>query len=437
MSEKQYKIITTKRQFSTDYLGHDYLKSENDKFYVRENKQNDWEEIKSLDERKTPLKWWNDNCWSFAVASWIIFVIVAFIFGEQMVDALGKWVDVVFVILLHPVVWLITCTRVNSLIESILEKQPSYFVNLSDLDIQKIIDRNKPYVPTTSYRSSGSRYTYSSGGRSSGGGGSGGRSYGGSGGGSGGRGYGGSGGGYSGDAGDSSYIPPLVSYAEYDSMLKKLESNGTDWGTLANKTTDEEREKLFANELGGDSEKGKFANEKFERESLSPSRKSTLQNYIDNGEFEDDATKESLQTKLNSFDGIMKNDDFQKLFREIKSFQERKKKIDSHVKYEGRLSNKDIKQIKEHLGYICMGCELNPAESYGDKMATIIEAHHKTPYSELEDGESREVKPDDFLMLCPTCHRMIHKLDKPDDLDGLKEILNKKSKSKSWFFNND
>ena len=40
------------------------------------------------------------------------------------------------------------------------------------------------------------------------------------------------------------------------------------------------------------------------------------------------------------------NEDFQKTAREIRKYQERKKLKDNHVKYEGRLSNKDVKAIK-------------------------------------------------------------------------------------------
>ena len=68
-------------------------------------------------------------------------------------------------------------------------------------------------------------------------------------------------------------------------------------------------------------------------------------------------------------------------------------------------------------------------------MKNILEAHHKTPFSELEEGKSRIVKPDDFLILCPTCHRMIHKLSSPDDLEGLKKLLSKNNEnSRKWFF---
>lgn len=45
---------------------------------------------------------------------------------------------------------------------------------------------------------------------------------------------------------------------------------------------------------------------------------------------------------------------------------------------------------------------------YGDVGKDYIEAHHAIPLSEY--NEEHEVKPEDFIMLCPNCHTMIHRL---------------------------
>jgi len=45
---------------------------------------------------------------------------------------------------------------------------------------------------------------------------------------------------------------------------------------------------------------------------------------------------------------------------------------------------------------------------------------------------AKENKYDDFYILCATCHRAIHKLEHPDDLEGLKEIVSSKKKRSWW-----
>lgn len=234
-----------------------------------------------------------------------------------------------------------------------------------------------------------------------------------------------SGGGYSG------YSSNYISSSDLDKALKDIESKGKSWEDLANFTTDEEREKLFT-EYFKDKEKGEAANDKFNREQLGPARKRTLNKIFAEAEYEDDEIKENLKEKIDNFDNTISNDEFQTTVKEIRKFQERKKLKDNHIKYEGRLSNKDIKTIKDVLGYVCMGCGLDPVKEYGSEMKGILEAHHKTPWAEIKENEVRTVEPNDFYILCPNCHRMIHRLDSPDDLDGLKEVLNQNKKSHWW-----
>lgn len=220
---------------------------------------------------------------------------------------------------------------------------------------------------------------------------------------------------------------------EIKQALKSLEKKGVDWASLINKT-DDERENLFIKELGN-KKIGKAANEQFNYTDVYPTREKGLKTLINEAEIGEEYIKENLRNELKSFEGILPQNKFQHVLERIEFFEEEKRRKDNHIKYEGRLSNKDIKAIKEHLGYVCMGCGLDPVKKYGETMKNILEAHHKTPFSELEEGESRIVKPDDFLILCPTCHRMIHKLSSPDDLEGLKKLLSKNNEnSRKWFF---
>lgn len=96
-----------------------------------------------------------------------------------------------------------------------------------------------------------------------------------------------------------------------------------------------------------------------------------------------------------------------------------------HYIYEGRLAQKDIKQIKIAKGYTCEACGMSFANRYPGLGADFIECHHKVPYANLTAGESRKLNLDDFMVLCSNCHKMIHRLENPGDLDGLRAILAK------------
>lgn len=73
---------------------------------------------------------------------------------------------------------------------------------------------------------------------------------------------------------------------------------------------------------------------------------------------------------------------------------------------------------------ICECCGLDPVQDYnfsGPLINTPLDIHHASPLRNLSEGESKRYKiPDDFIVLCPTCHRMIHKQNNPSDLEFLK-----------------
>lgn len=103
----------------------------------------------------------------------------------------------------------------------------------------------------------------------------------------------------------------------------------------------------------------------------------------------------------------------------ILGYEERVSRL--HLRYErrGNVSSK----VKREKGLTCEGCGLDALAHFGTKIATsVIDAHHKKPLSEMPDGR-REPKVDDFLVLCANCHRLIHRLERPDDLAGLHRLL--------------
>jgi hypothetical protein len=85
------------------------------------------------------------------------------------------------------------------------------------------------------------------------------------------------------------------------------------------------------------------------------------------------------------------------------------------------------RQVLSKRAPICEGCGLDPELDYSyrgpfEKMP--LDVHHSAPLFSLAEGESRRYKiPNDFLVLCPTCHRMIHKQSDPSDLHLLKSNI--------------
>lgn len=88
-------------------------------------------------------------------------------------------------------------------------------------------------------------------------------------------------------------------------------------------------------------------------------------------------------------------------------------KIAQHklVEYRNR-NSKLVKQVKAELGYACQGCGVQLSLAYGKIGKDFIEAHHLVPLHSTP-REGVELSSEDFAVLCPTCHRMIHRLGCP------------------------
>lgn len=101
------------------------------------------------------------------------------------------------------------------------------------------------------------------------------------------------------------------------------------------------------------------------------------------------------------------------------------KVVANHIAFEGRISNADKNRLKQILGYDCMACGINMGEQYAEYGQNYIELHHKLPYSQMKENDVRTLNPSDFYVLCPNCHRMIHKLADASDINTLKSIINR------------
>ena len=76
-----------------------------------------------------------------------------------------------------------------------------------------------------------------------------------------------------------------------------------------------------------------------------------------------------------------------------------------------------------HGRLFCQACEFDFEKEYGQIGVDFIEAHHSLPVSEMEDGHITKI--DDFAMLCPNCHRMIHKKRPWVRMEDLKQLRSK------------
>jgi 5-methylcytosine-specific restriction enzyme A len=100
-------------------------------------------------------------------------------------------------------------------------------------------------------------------------------------------------------------------------------------------------------------------------------------------------------------------------------------KIAHHKTFEWKQRNtKLVRQVKAALGYTCQGCGVALSSTYGKIGENFIEAHHLIPLAETPD-HGAVLTARDFAVLCPTCHRIIHRLGCPS-LDDLRESVNPK-----------
>lgn len=392
MSEKLYKVITENREFKTNSLGKDLLKEEQGCFYIRENQTDTWEKLVKLEKSKTILEWFTDGPGLFFSILFFFAILlgIPLLFGLffQIVlpyDITNSVLGILMIFIIYGALGI--SGYIIEFTGKALKKLPPYFVKLPDKEIMDIIERNNRISYSNYYGNKSVTY----------------------------RGY------YGGCSSDSKRSFPKT---KLNDAVKKLEKHGISWDILVNHMTDEKRENLFTKYFGN-AEEGKLANLKFNETVAYPARKSTLQEMIQETKYDDNSEKEKFIKKLDICGGMLSDEQFQSFAKEIQTFQEKKRRRDNHIKYEGRLNNKDIKAIKEYLGYTCMACGLDPIKEYGEDKKGIMEAHHKNPYSEMNEGGIREVKPDDFFILCPNCHKLIHKLDSPNNLEELKKLVKK------------
>ena len=73
-----------------------------------------------------------------------------------------------------------------------------------------------------------------------------------------------------------------------------------------------------------------------------------------------------------------------------------------------------VRNYKAKRGDIekCPACNLDIMEVYGLRPIEVLEMHHIVPLSQYKTEKSKRITEDEVTLLCPTCHRVIHKLMK-------------------------
>ncbi len=73
---------------------------------------------------------------------------------------------------------------------------------------------------------------------------------------------------------------------------------------------------------------------------------------------------------------------------------------------------------RKHQGVThCPGCSIDIGHLYGLRTIQLLELHHIVPFSKIK--EKRKMREEDAILLCPNCHRAIHKYMVRDKLDNI------------------
>lgn len=90
------------------------------------------------------------------------------------------------------------------------------------------------------------------------------------------------------------------------------------------------------------------------------------------------------------------------------------------TKYERNPINRVL--CLEKYGYKCRVCDFDFEQVYGDIGHEFIHVHHTVPVSRM--GDNYIVNPlEDMVPVCPNCHAMIHKNNRPYTIEELKVYI--------------
>jgi 5-methylcytosine-specific restriction protein A len=103
--------------------------------------------------------------------------------------------------------------------------------------------------------------------------------------------------------------------------------------------------------------------------------------------------------------------------------EEGRKVLRTHLDTERKPGNRHaILRLRSAQGPLtCDACRISLAERYGMDHAEVVELHHLLP---LARGIQKPKGVDDFALLCPTCHRVVHyRREEPLKLEEVRRRL--------------
>ena len=82
-------------------------------------------------------------------------------------------------------------------------------------------------------------------------------------------------------------------------------------------------------------------------------------------------------------------------------------------------------QVRDQDGQLwCEACGITEQDArsrYGETLGDIFECHHLVPLAAVLGA--RKTKPEDLAVVCPTCHRAIHRLEPMPSVVALRQQL--------------
>lgn len=117
-----------------------------------------------------------------------------------------------------------------------------------------------------------------------------------------------------------------------------------------------------------------------------------------------------VEAQSNPVDGLPENEIV--IEDDESAFPEGKEKYKQHryLERDGKIARRAKAQRLATTGKLeCEVCQFDFGVRYGEVGHGFIEAHHKTPVAQL--GGAKKTKIEDLALVCPNCHRMLHRGD--------------------------
>jgi 5-methylcytosine-specific restriction protein A len=142
---------------------------------------------------------------------------------------------------------------------------------------------------------------------------------------------------------------------------------------------------------------------------------------------DDPATAEDLRRLLSLYRSLVETLDQLDVESDPDAPEEAKTGVEAkryrwHLRAEGR-NRSVVKRAKTLQGYVCAVCGADFEAEHGELGKRAIEAHHKTPFEQLDERPTALDPRTDFDIVCATHHRMVHSKTPPLTVAQLRGLL--------------